>query len=851
MHLYRNQNNFKNGYFKLIDSVLENKQAVTEILKTSLTALENTISLSKRYDVFKARLRDSLRLLCIKEKRKKVITEDNLVREIEKLESDMKNTNDSHKKSELLEILDSKTSALSEIKMSEAKLEMKKIKNLFMEANEGDPKFAKQLATTLRPEFKIQEFEASNGSIINDKSKIFDELVSFYAKQFEARPKNQETDEQQNKFLEMFFKEKREKLCQFHETNDLEHEEITEFEVERAINKLNKDSAPGPDGLTSNLYKKYSDLFVPLLTDVFNDIIKTGVAPPSFNMAIIKLIPKKSLMVKKVSDLRPLSLINSDQKILSHILAFRIKPICNAIIENHQYAHFPKRDIHSALTKIRQYSIELKKDDLLCALDFSKAFDCVDRDFMLKMLEYLAIDNSTMSLIKTLYADTKSIIDFNSEFSEILEITRGVRQGCPLSALLFNLVMEPLLERIQNSKKILSSQKQKVIAYADDITVAMKATSINRLLKILEKFQALTGLAINYDKSEILAKTRTIPNTDENKQIKVVDCVKILGVKTTTKGTMDPETRNEIWKTINQIPKFINKNTSFRARAINIETFVLSKIIYKLRHFTQLKTFLKKLKSKMVDNFWLQKKHNVSQDVIHTERRDGGIGLKNLNKAVSVAKIMNVKVSLANEPEKNFQKSKWFKMITSDLKKDKIEMTINTDNTIILHYFFQNLTINVDTKSKEVYDFLNSSLINISCLPRIAKTAFSQNIDTNILDLFVKKLWNNTQLQSFDKNYIYLFIMNAYPDKQEKWLQNLVPHPLCFACETEFESWQHLFFDCEKIQNIKTFLNLRNWQDIWLNENPLAQKLVVALLLSSWSEYEGKYLKYIKARCQV
>ena len=107
---------------------------------------------------------------------------------------------------------------------------------------------------------------------------------------------------------------------------------------------------------------------------------------------------------------------------------------------------------------------------------------------------------------------------------------------------------------------------------------------------------------------------------------------------------MDPETRNEIWKTINQIPKFINKNTSFRARAINIETFVLSKIIYKLRHFTQLKTFLKKLNSKMVDNFWLQKKHNVSQDVIHTERRDGGIGLKNLNKAVSVAKIMNVKV---------------------------------------------------------------------------------------------------------------------------------------------------------------------------------------------------------------
>ena len=237
--------------------------------------------------------------------------------------------------------------------------------------------------------------------------------------------------------------------------------------------------------------------------------------------------------------------------------------------------------------------------------------------------------------------------------------------------------------------------------------------------------------------------------------------MKILGVRTTTKGTTDPETRNEIWKTINQIPNFINKNTSFRARAINIETFVLSKIIYKLRHFSQLKTFLKKLNSKMVDNFWLQKKHNVSQDVIHIERKNGGIGLKNLSKAVSVAQIMNVNFSLANEPEKNFQKSKWFKMITNDLKTDKIEITINTDNTIVLHCFFQNLSINVGTKSKEVYDFLNSSLMNLSCIPRIAKTAYWQNIDTNILDIYVRKLWNNRQLQSFDKNYIYLFIMNA------------------------------------------------------------------------------------------
>ena len=89
---------------------------------------------------------------------------------------------------------------------------------------------------------------------------------------------------------------------------------------------------------------------------------------------------------------------------------------------------------------------------MLCAFDFSKAFDCVDRDFMLKMLEYLGIDNSTISLIKILYADAESIIEINCEFSEVLEITTDVRQGFPLSALLFNLIKEPLSERIRNSK---------------------------------------------------------------------------------------------------------------------------------------------------------------------------------------------------------------------------------------------------------------------------------------------------------------------------------------------------------------------------------------------------------------
>ena len=133
--------------------------------------------------------------------------------------------------------------------------------------------------------------------------------------------------------------------------------------------------------------------------------------PPSFQLAIIKLFPKKFNKVKEVKDLRPISLINTDQKKLAHVVVKRIKPISKSIIDKHQYARLPKRDIQAALTKVKEYVSEMKNKDLLCTSDFNKAFDCVDRHFMMSMLERLPTDLNTMTLIKLVYSRKNSIID--------------------------------------------------------------------------------------------------------------------------------------------------------------------------------------------------------------------------------------------------------------------------------------------------------------------------------------------------------------------------------------------------------------------------------------------------------
>ena len=621
----------KQSQWKLNDTVLDDRFRINEILKNAIPKLKNKLSLAETYDNFKANVRDDLRQLCIEKRNIEKAYERQLIRDIKDLEHERFVCN--NKPEEINRIqkeIDRKNDEIDALINNQNRMQLNKIKNFYNEVNEGNPKQVKQLVSALRPSTRINKLKKDNGETINSQNDIVEEITTYYQNLYESHappsPNNYEPTLQQTTYLQKYFKRIENKLSTYDNTN-INEDEITEFEVEQAILKLNNKSAPGPDGLTSNLYQTYKNFFIPLLTDLFNDIIRKKQVPPSFNLAIIKLIPKKYAS-EKVSDLRPISLINSDQKILSHVLTKRIKPLFDHVIGNHQYAHLTDRNIHTALTKIRQYSTSLRSKEALCALDFSKAFDCVDRGFLMAILKYLPIPETTINLIEALYQNTISIIDVNSEFSKPIKITRGVRQGCPLSAILFILVIEPLLDKIQRSRKIKSTNHQKSIAFADDITVSIKTKSINKLIKFLDDFEMIAGLAINYDKSEMLTKNHNIFFRNPEKTLKTVNRVKVLGVFITTKYGIDCNTKNKIETILSQATKFTSKNMSFRARAINLETFILSKITYQLRHFTKNKTYMKKLNAKMVDGFWNHKKHNVNQEIAHLERKEGGIGLK-------------------------------------------------------------------------------------------------------------------------------------------------------------------------------------------------------------------------------
>ena len=204
-------------------------------------------------------------------------------------------------------------------------------------------------------------------------------------------------------------------------------------------------------------------------------------------------------------------------------------------------------------------------------LDFSKAFDKVDRDYIFAHLDRIGADNFTKSAIRTIYKQTKAIIEINGYLSQTIVLERGVTQGCPLSALLFILAIEPLLCSVDNSTHIKGFVHAKTVAYADDITCLVHKSSIEVLFDPVKDFCDRTELEINVKKSEILS-TNKIPF------YKTVPSTKILGIVLHADKSQ-PNLLGLLKTQIAISSRFISRAKTLEAKKIIIETFILPKFL--------------------------------------------------------------------------------------------------------------------------------------------------------------------------------------------------------------------------------------------------------------------------------
>lgn len=318
-------------------------------------------------------------------------------------------------------------------------------------------------------------------------------------------------------------------------------------EIASVIHKLPNGKAPGINGIPYELWKTLLGKFestkkdteednntpdiANILTEVYNDIEKHGVTKGS-NFAEGWLCPLyKKNDKREIANYRPITLLNSDYKIFTKALSLKLAKAAPSVIHENQAGFIPGRSITEQirLTQMIQSFSELDNDGggAIIALDQEKAYDKIAHDYLWTTLQKLNFPQEFIRTVKSLYDSAETAVIINGEISSKYNVTRGVRQGDPLSCLIFDLAIEPLAEMLRKSELSGfqapgSTTRVIVTLFADDTTVYLnKKDDFRTLLSILQKWCNAAGAKFNINKTEI------IPIGPENYRRELINTRKI------------------------------------------------------------------------------------------------------------------------------------------------------------------------------------------------------------------------------------------------------------------------------------------------------------------------------------
>ena len=225
------------------------------------------------------------------------------------------------------------------------------------------------------------------------------------------------------------------------------------------------------------------------------------------------MIYKEKGDIRNLKNWRPITLLNTDYKIMTKTIANRIRQVAGNIVHLDQGCGIENRTIHDQLFFIRDfihYYKECNKTAFILAIDQEKAFDRVDHIFILKILEKFNFGPTILSLVKSIYTKMSSCLLINGHITKQFTVSRSVRQGDGLSMILYVLVGELLSEMIRKNQEITpvilpNTKPKKLSQYADDISILTENKKcLPNIWRTIEKYQKLTGAKINQEKTEIL-----------------------------------------------------------------------------------------------------------------------------------------------------------------------------------------------------------------------------------------------------------------------------------------------------------------------------------------------------------
>ena len=287
----------------------------------------------------------------------------------------------------------------------------------------------------------------ARGIIVRSISAILRVWVLFYINLFSASSLSFSDQDFFLNNLDRFLTNEEASLCEG---------DLTLAECTAALKSFKRNKSPGLDGLPYEFYTKFWDLLGPDLVATFNDSFAKGSLSFSQRTGLITLLYKKNDRFD-TKNWRPISLLCEDYKILSKVLTNRLKTVLASVTSEFQLCGVPGRFSGSNIRTIQDIVNFCNSNALegaILSLDQEKAFDRVDWGFMLRVLERMNFGPSFRAWVSLLYHNIFSRVLVNGHVSHGFGVTRGVRQGCPLSPLLYIIVAETIACAIKKDSNI-------------------------------------------------------------------------------------------------------------------------------------------------------------------------------------------------------------------------------------------------------------------------------------------------------------------------------------------------------------------------------------------------------------
>ncbi|GBG77561.1 hypothetical protein CBR_g24007 [Chara braunii] len=241
-----------------------------------------------------------------------------------------------------------------------------------------------------------------------------------------------------------------------HQTQELEAD-ITPTEISRALVDLPKNKALGPDGVPMDHFHAVGETIMPLLCKVFNVLFTNGARmPPAFGVAVVVLLHKKG-RPGEIRNWRPISLLSAPYKLYAKVLANRLASALPTLIDATQTGFVPGWRILTNVITVREIldrAAEVIPPIAVLLLDFEKAYDRVRWRFLQQGLAERGMGPRFRDAVARLLSSAVARLQINGFRTELVHVSRSVRQGSPLSPALYVLFVEHLHEMIRMDERI-------------------------------------------------------------------------------------------------------------------------------------------------------------------------------------------------------------------------------------------------------------------------------------------------------------------------------------------------------------------------------------------------------------